>query len=571
MFTCSAAKVIVSTLPEALATPRLLALDVGGVLVETFPTPTDWAPNFAAELIADARRALGPETSLPAIEEVAADLRNGREKHDAWKDRDRTGAELSQDALWSLLSQPRWGIALLDHVARHRSRLTAQLCLAWETRVLRPGIPQLLEHCRSAGIAVCVVSNTISGVAYRTVLEREGLAGCFANSSFSDEVGIRKPDPRLLIHGVQSAGSTLAETWYVGDTYRRDVTCGRRARVACTILMRSRRTEPEHDNGPLPDVVVDHPDELLAMLKSTLPDGRRAASARTKSMRSTPVPSLSTRCCATARRAALDVGPLLVNGFRQDMNIDLKADFHDVVTKFDRAAEARIREIIEYDFPGSTVIGEEDGPRGDGSPTWYVDPIDGTSNFARGIAFWCVSIAAVVDGEVIAGVIYDPVGGNTFTADDTGARLNGEPIHARGFTSCDQATVLAHYPMPADLAVAEDFSLRRYGALVKSFSAVRNTSSGALCLAHVAAGWADATFNFGTNPWDVAAGSFLLKLAGGRYRAYTNGDEQPAHGDFLASDYYAHVADADFPIISRTMQEGSRLRSGQAPSNAPIQ
>ncbi|RSS47941.1 inositol monophosphatase [Streptomyces sp. WAC05858] len=278
-------------------------------------------------------------------------------------------------------------------------------------------------------------------------------------------------------------------------------------------------------------------------------------------MRIALMPSLSARCSATARRAALDVAPMLLSGFRNDMNIDLKADFHDVVTTYDRAAEARIREIIEEDFPGSAVVGEEDGPRAGADPTWYIDPIDGTSNFARGIAFWCVSIAAAVDGEVIAGVIYDPVQDNLFTADDTGARLGGKPIHARGFGVCDQATVLAHYPMPADLAADEEFSLRRYGALVRGFSAVRNTSSGALCLAHVAAGWADATFNFGTNAWDVAAGSLLLKLAGGSYHAYIDGLEQPAHGDFLAPDYFGHVADADFPLITRTMHEGSRLRS----------
>ncbi|MGV9798897.1 inositol monophosphatase family protein [Mycobacterium sp. NPDC003449] len=270
---------------------------------------------------------------------------------------------------------------------------------------------------------------------------------------------------------------------------------------------------------------------------------------------------LSTRCSATARRAALAVGPMLRTGFRNEMNIDLKADIHDIVTTYDRAAEQRIREIIQEDFPGSTIVGEEDGVHGDQSPTWYVDPIDGTSNFARGIAFWCVSIAAAVDDDVIAGVIYDPVQRNLFTADDTGARLDGKPIRSRGFTASGQATVLAHYPMPADLLVDEERSLRRYGAIVKDFSAVRNTSSGALCLAHVAAGWADATFNFGTNPWDVAAGSFLLKLAGGSYRAYRNGNEQPARGDFLAPDYYAHVTDADFPLIERTMLEGSRLRS----------
>lgn len=270
---------------------------------------------------------------------------------------------------------------------------------------------------------------------------------------------------------------------------------------------------------------------------------------------------LSASCSATARRAVLAVGPMLRDGFRNEMNIDLKADIHDVVTKYDRAAEERIREIIYEDFPGSTIIGEEAGSLGGGSPTWYVDPIDGTSNFARGIAFWCVSIAAAIDDEVIAGAIYDPVQGNIFTADSTGARLDGKLIRSRGYIEPQQATVLAHYPMPADLAVDEENSLRRYAALVNDFSAVRNTSSGALCLAHVAAGWADATFNFGTNAWDVAAGSLLLKLAGGSYHAYRNGEEQPALGDFLAPDYYAHVANAQFPLIERTMLAGSRVRS----------
>ncbi len=216
-----------STRAESVA-PRLLALDVGGVLVETFPA-NGWAQTFASGVIEDARRGLPDGSLLPPVEQVAADLLHGRRRHDAWKDGDSTGSELDQSALWALLAQPAWGADLIDHIARHRTRLTADLCLAWEHRERRPGIPELLEHCRNAIIAVCVVSNTISGAAYRWVLQSAGIGECFADCSFSDEVGFRKPDPRLLLHGIHAAGSTPAQTWYVGDTYRRDVSCGRRA------------------------------------------------------------------------------------------------------------------------------------------------------------------------------------------------------------------------------------------------------------------------------------------------------------------------------------------------------
>jgi FMN phosphatase YigB (HAD superfamily) len=268
MFTCSTSRANVSTRAE-FAAPRLLALDVGGVLVESFPV-ADWAQNFATIVIEDARRGL-PDASpspLPPIEQVAADLLRGRTQHDAWKDADSTGNELSQTALWALLSEPAWGAALLDHVARHRPRLTTDLCLAWEQRELRTGIPRLLEHCCNTGIAVCVVSNTISGAAYRSILERAGLGECFVGFAFSDEAGVRKPDPRLLLHGIHAAGATPAETWYVGDTYRRDVSCGRRAGVANTVLMRSRRTESKPVAGPPPGAVVNDPDELLALMQS---------------------------------------------------------------------------------------------------------------------------------------------------------------------------------------------------------------------------------------------------------------------------------------------------------------
>lgn len=269
----------------------------------------------------------------------------------------------------------------------------------------------------------------------------------------------------------------------------------------------------------------------------------------------------STQLMVTAQKAALSAADIALQGFRSEIAVELKADIHDVVTYYDRATEDRIRGLLLEDYPESAIVGEEGGIQGDGELVWYVDPIDGTSNFARGIAFWCISIAASYKGEIVAGAIFDPVADNMFHADGTGAYLNGEPIHAKGFAGEDQATILAHFPMPADLAADAEFSLREYARIVGAYSSVRNVGSGALCLAHVAAGWADGTFNFGTNAWDVAAGSFILKQAGGHYLAFQDGAVAPEDGDFLQPHYFAYVAAADYPMIQKLMLEGSAIRS----------
>lgn len=251
------------------STLQLLALDLGGVIVETGPVDA-WASRFAQELLTDARRTLPHGTALPAPDRVAFDLTDGKARHSAWKEHAHDGAELDDQQLWQLLAPPSWGPALLDHIAAHRARLTKLLCLRWEFRSVRAGIHALIDFCDSAAIRVCVVSNTISGPAYRDVLREVGLSDRFTSLAFSDEVGVRKPDPRILFHGIARAGATPATTWYVGDTYNRDVACGRRAGVARTILMRSQRTEPDPGHGPIPDIVVADPHELLDRITTAL-------------------------------------------------------------------------------------------------------------------------------------------------------------------------------------------------------------------------------------------------------------------------------------------------------------
>ena len=113
--------------------------------------------------------------------------------------------------------------------------------------------------------------------------------------------------------------------------------------------------------------------------------------------------SLSAHLAEVAATAARAVEDDLRTAFRSGVEIGYKRDAHDPVTVHDKAAEATIREVLMAAVPDSTVVGEEGGSHGTGRVRWYVDPIDGTANFARGLAFFCTSIGAVVDGQVVAG------------------------------------------------------------------------------------------------------------------------------------------------------------------------
>ncbi|MEV0587509.1 inositol monophosphatase family protein [Nonomuraea sp. NPDC050310] len=219
-----------------------------------------------------------------------------------------------------------------------------------------------------------------------------------------------------------------------------------------------------------------------------------------------------------AVEAATGAGTRLREVFRTGARVATKTDFHDPVTEHDLAAEEQIRAVIGKRAPGSVIVGEEGGTHpGSGEVTWYVDPIDGTANFAAGVAFFCVSIGAAVGGELVAGAIYDPVRDQLFTAGDGGARCDGVPLTSAGPRTDREALLLTSYPSAYDLAQQGEEALHRFGRLVTSFSAVRRPGSAALKLAHVAAGWAHACFGLGASPWDVAAGALLVRRAGGRY------------------------------------------------------
>ncbi|GIL35046.1 inositol monophosphatase [Phycicoccus sp. DTK01] len=270
--------------------------------------------------------------------------------------------------------------------------------------------------------------------------------------------------------------------------------------------------------------------------------------------------SASQRLRGIATRAATASAHHLTAAFRSPMLVQRKGSAHDLVTEHDVASEAIIRDAILREEPDSTVLGEEGGAVGDGRVVWHVDPIDGTVNFAHGIAFWCVSVAAAVDGEVVAGVVLDPVGGHEFAADLGGAWLDGAALTPRASRTETAAAVVSSFPGAVDLASHGEAALEATEALVHGFATTRAMGSGALGLAHVAAGWADATFDLHTHPWDVAAGSLLVRRSGGRYVGFVDGrpDEDPC-SLHLAPAYYATGPGADYPTLDAVVRRLSAI------------
>lgn len=260
-----------------------------------------------------------------------------------------------------------------------------------------------------------------------------------------------------------------------------------------------------------------------------------------------------------AKRIALEAGAIAMEGFRnRDLGIDLKQDFHDMVTKYDRACEVHIRDAILGAYPDSSIVGEEDGSIvGRGPLAWHIDPIDGTANFARGMALWAVSIGVALDGEIVVGVVYDPANDHLFWADDRGAFLGEEPMRSWGYAHPEQATVVCNFPLPRDLIHYRQLALDQFAEVSHQFAQVRALGSSCISLCWVAAGWVDATISFEAHSWDVAASAFIIRQAGGRYRAYVDGEEQPRSRDYEHPHYYASVPGAEYPVLEEIMRSQS--------------
>ena len=215
----------------------------------------------------------------------------------------------------------------------------------------------------------------------------------------------------------------------------------------------------------------------------------------------------------TAQQIARESGALINQFLQKRIGFEMKGEY-DLVTEADRSSERLIVERLLEHYPTHAIVAEEGGGQGTASGyRWYVDPLDGTTNFAHGFPMFNVTLALEQNGELIAGVVYDPVHDEMFSAErGAGAYLNGNRIHVSKASTI--AATLAATGFPSRKR-HENVNIHFYYQLAMLSHGVRRAGAAALDLAYVAAGRLDAFWEFGLNPWDMAAGVLLIREAGG--------------------------------------------------------
>ena len=215
------------------------------------------------------------------------------------------------------------------------------------------------------------------------------------------------------------------------------------------------------------------------------------------------------------------------------VGFELKGE-HDLVTAADRASEQLIIKELKKRFPQHGIVAEEGGrAEMHAELRWYVDPLDGTTNFAHGFPMWNVTMALAKNDEVIAGVVYDPLNRELFAAErGGGARLNGAPIHVSKARVLNDSLVATGFPSRRRHL---NVNIHFYYQLAMLTHGVRRGGSAAIDLAYTACGRLEAFWEFGLNPWDMAAGTLLVEEAGGKASGM-RGEKLDVHGIYLVAD-----------------------------------
>lgn len=228
---------------------------------------------------------------------------------------------------------------------------------------------------------------------------------------------------------------------------------------------------------------------------------------------------------AIARQA----GAVLMSGFGNVRQIQQKGAI-DLVTEFDKRSEEVILAFLQREFPEHAILAEESGRNEVVSEyQWVIDPLDGTTNFAHALPMFSVSIGLSKNNEPVLGVVYDPFRDEMFSAEaEQGARLNNQPIHVSARAALGQAVISTGFPY--DLRTNPRNNLAQFVQFQLRTQAVRHLGSAALDCTWTAMGRLDGYWEFGVKPWDVAAGTLIVREAGGRV-TFVGGDE-----NFLSTD-----------------------------------
>jgi myo-inositol-1(or 4)-monophosphatase len=238
---------------------------------------------------------------------------------------------------------------------------------------------------------------------------------------------------------------------------------------------------------------------------------------------------------------ARQAGALLMDYFVRRVKVEYKGDV-DLVTEADRNSEKFILSKVRAIWPTHDIMAEEGGKVVDkGSDyRWYIDPLDGTTNFAHGFPVFCVSLAIDYRGHRIAGVVFDPTRNELFAAEQgKGAYLNGEAIHVSSVNNLGECLLATGFPSQKR---HKNPNIHFYHQITLKSHGLRRAGSAALDLCCVAAGRFDGFWEFNLNPWDTAAGVLIVEEAGGKVSNFYGGPFQIESKETVASNAIIHQA-----------------------------
>lgn len=248
--------------------------------------------------------------------------------------------------------------------------------------------------------------------------------------------------------------------------------------------------------------------------------------------------------------AAREAGNFLKESVGKVIAVEAKSgEVRNLVSEIDRGAEERIIRNIHRFFPHHAILAEESG--GDTGPVeyrWIIDPLDGTTNFLHGLQIFSVTIGIEHNGEVIAGVVYNPNAGELFTAEKgSGAYLNGERISVSDKEELINSLLVTGFPY--DIAANPHNAVEHFVSFLYEAGGIRRLGSAAIDLAYVAAGRFDGFWEVHLNPWDMAAGTLLVREAGGMISGFSGEPTTIYRKQIVASN--GHIHDAMVRILKK--------------------
>lgn len=226
---------------------------------------------------------------------------------------------------------------------------------------------------------------------------------------------------------------------------------------------------------------------------------------------------------ADLQQLAEQAGEILAAGYEKEHTLAYKGEI-DLVTEIDHRSEEFLVGELRRRFPDHHVLAEESGGKDGGQHQWYIDPLDGTVNYAHGVPFFCVSIAYALAGQLTLAAVFDPMRRELFTAErGKGSRLNGQPLLVRRETELSHALLVTGFPY--DIRETAENNLEHFARFARISQGVRRLGSAALDLCYVAAGRFDGYWELSLKPWDLAAGALIALEAGATVTAVDGGGE----------------------------------------------